>query len=61
MGVGEQSYNSQTASEALKVANLHFLQLIFTARLCHRLTAETKSLVKSRETQSTFELDNDIS
>ena len=46
--------------QRVKVANLHFLQLIFTARLCHKLTAETKSPIKSRETQSTFELDNDV-
>ena len=58
MSVGKCSCNSQ---QRVKVANLHFLQLFYIARLCHRLAAETKSPVKCRETQPSFEPDNDVS
>ena len=57
MSVGECSCNSQ---QHVKVVNVH-LQLFYTARLGHRPTAETKSPVNRRETQPSFEPDNDVS
>ena len=42
ISMGEYSCNSQTTSEDSK----SILVAFFTACLCHRLTAETKSLVK---------------
>ena len=38
------------------------VDFFYTARLCHKLTAETKSPVKQkhRETQPSFEPDNEI-
>ena len=50
ISVGEYSCNSQTSVGTLLVAFL-----------CHRLTIETKCLVKRSETQLSFEPDNDVS
>ena len=60
MSVGECSCNSQTTSEGSE-STLLVAKAIFIACLCHRLTAETKSPVKCRETQPSFESNNDVS
>ena len=53
ISVGEYSCNSQTSVGSFST--------LLVAFLCHRLTVETKSLVKCRETQLSFEPDNDVS
>ena len=55
MNVGEYSCDSRTTNEG------SFLVAFLHSHLCYRLTTETKSPVKCRETQSSFEVDNDIS
>ena len=54
MSVGEYKCNFQTMSEGSE-------STLLVARLSHRLTAETKSQVKYRETQPSFEVDYDVS
>ena len=55
MSVGDYSCNSLITSEGSKST---LLTAFFIAYLCHRFTAETKSVVKCRETQPSFEADN---
>ena len=57
MGVGEHSCNSQTSEgsdSTLLAADLH------SPFVPQSYTAESKSQVKSRETEPSFELDNDV-
>ena len=53
ISVGEYSCNSQTSVGSFST--------LLVAFLCNRLTVETKSLAKRRETQPSFEPDNDVS
>ena len=57
MSVGEYTCNSLTTSEGRESK---LLVAFFIARLCHRITTVRKSLVKYRETQPSFKVDNDV-
>ena len=58
MSMGEYTCNSQTMSEGSECT---LLIAFFIACLCNRLTAERKSPVKYRETQTSFKVDYDVS